>query len=185
MATLKKSLTHRIHLQKKQLKRLHNETKGTASWADLLLTWVEENHTRKEVELLRNLLKRGFRHPIPVARHNARTIETLEKSKVLVVSQVGAPRCHPPSARCFFSESAQNRIFKGFAILAKAKNLEKVYSHGETPPKGISSPNDHASSPGSPDSPQTQNLPFPFQQGHDPQHGDQKRTDAHPVQDGL
>lgn len=87
---LKKSLTHRLNLEKNQFKRLNKRTSSTSTWADRLLVWVAKKHGQKELGLVKAILKRGYRHPIQVARHNGRAIETLQQSKVLVVSQVGA-----------------------------------------------------------------------------------------------
>ena len=88
---LKKSLTHRLNLEKNQLKRLNNKTSSTSTWADRLLVWMTSKYGQKELGLVKAILKRGYRHPIQVARHNSRAIETLKNSKVLVVCQVGAP----------------------------------------------------------------------------------------------
>ncbi len=100
LKNLKRSLTHRLNLEKNQFKRLNKRTSSTSTWADRLLAWVAKKHGQKELGLVKAILKRGYRHPIQVARHNGRTIEILQQSKVLVVSQVGALPFGVLSAPC-------------------------------------------------------------------------------------
>ncbi len=85
-----------------------NESRPT--WADRLIAWVKEHHRGAEVSLVKKMLNRV---PVMLARPHKQSLLALADSGVVVISGK-------------------------FAVLAKIKTLQKVYSNDKCAENGKS-----------------------------------------------